>query len=121
MAFSCSVWAEWEQVSVGSSATTYADPATMKREGNRRRIWIVRDLNKIEYLMSSPDKGFLSIQNLMEIDCKEDKLRSLQLTFFRLGMANGEAILSFPVEDGNWSYIAPNTVDRGVLEYACSR
>ena len=56
-------WAGWEEVTRGSSSGNvfYIDPATIRKEGNRRKVWAITDLNKAGSL------GELSIKIRKEV------------------------------------------------------
>jgi len=73
---SSSAMAEW--VSLGESGdktlTNYADPATIRKSGNRVKMWSLYDFKTVQV-------RFRSVRLQIEYDCKEEEYRVfIQLT-----------------------------------------
>ena len=69
-------WAEWVKVSESDGLTGYVDPATIRKNGNLRRVWEIQDLKA-----RGTKFGELSRRVLNEYDCKEERMRTLSATF----------------------------------------
>ncbi len=73
---SSSAIAEWVEVTEGGeeteTITAYADPDTIRKTGNRVKMWVLVDYKKDE-----EEFGILSARLKEEYDCKEKKQRIL--------------------------------------------
>ncbi len=112
-------WAEWVEwvkpLDVArDTAVRYFDPATIRKNGNLRRIWQLNDLKE------RSRNGLLSVRFLVEYDCKEERLRTLSVTSFSGPMATGEIIISNNDAD-QWQYAAPGTLGDYTIKFICSR
>ncbi len=108
------VWAVWVEVSKGDTATTYIDPASIRTNGNIRKVWQIFDL------MARSSYGVLSFRMLAEYDCKGERYRFLSQSGHADHMAKGSA-LSVDDRAGEWAYIAPNTVASDHLHFVCTK
>ena len=114
MAFSCSAWAAWENISKAGSYTYYVDTATIKKEGTIHRAWVMKNRDfKLE--------GEMSVRYLQEFDCKREQSRYLQISQFSGVMGSGDEVDRHDYLDDAWDYIAPGTVDEHLLDYVCAR
>jgi hypothetical protein len=111
MAFSCSLWAEWEFLGETDSSSFFFDAASIKKEGEIRRVWAVSNTN-------IKDKG-ASERHLLEYNCKKEQVRFLSRTKFSEPMALGEA-LEVGNDISNWIYVAPRTVHESLLKRVCA-
>lgn len=88
---SSSAVAEWVPV-VGNEtvgATAYADPATIRKTGNKVKMW---DL--LDYKTAQGDAGmqYMSMKAQTEYDCKEEQSRPLYLSFHSENMGKGKVV-----------------------------
>ena len=109
-----SAWAEWVFYSATDTTTFYYDPATIRKDGHIRRVWVLLDDRKRR------DNGVMSSRVRFEYDCKQERYRFLALSTHSEPMAGGEVLL-MGGEDNNWIAIAPNTVDEIILKIACAK
>lgn len=107
-------WADWVKVSETDEVTFYIDPATIRKDGNLRRVWEIQDLKK-------PDKeGVMSRRGLLEYDCKDERDRVLSFSAHSDPMAGGKLLFSLN-EPGKWDYIPPETLRRTTMRIACAK
>lgn len=111
---SAPVWAAWEEVVTGVSGdVAYIDPATIKKDGNIRRVWGLTDL------ANPTSEGILSRRYLREIDCKNERTRILTISGHSKAMGDG-VTLGINAEVQSWNYIAPETVMSFIQKRVCS-
>ena len=113
MTFSCSLWAEWIYVTEGVGGQLFIDTATIKRTGDNRRVWELRNLNEAF-------KGGMSMRALSIYDCKNEKKKILALSIHLEPMAKGKVLESINSENSEWDYIAPRTIDSETLDFVCA-
>ena len=107
-------WAEWVKVDETDEVVIYVDPATIRKDGNLRRIWEMQDLKARDL------DGSLSRRALSEYDCKEERLRLLSLSTHSGQMAMGKIIITVS-PSGKWDYAAPGTSGQTMLKFVCTR
>lgn len=105
--------ADWEKISENDTVTFYVDFATIRKDGDLRRVSSLSDLKKKD------PAGQLSQQTLDEYDCKGKQSRILSWTGHAESMGKGVALLSF-IKPTNWSRVAPGSIEATMLEMVCS-
>jgi hypothetical protein len=106
-------WAKWVKVSEDNEATYYADPVTVRKDGNIRRMWELQDLKK-RYKNREMSRRYLS-----EYDCKERRHRMLTISAHSEPMARGTLLATEGTS--TWDYIAPHTDGAAILEVVCTK
>jgi hypothetical protein len=111
-----SAWAEWVMFTKAKNeeVTHYFDPATIRKDGNMRRVWQLNDLSKRD------KAGEMSRRMRFEYDCKQERYRVLGFSIHSEHMASGTVLL-YAGEDNNWREIAPETVAEKLLKIACAK
>ena len=107
--------AEWVKYATNDLGTNlYFDPATIRVDGNLRRVWGLQDLKQRD------SKGAMSRRGLEEYDCKDGRMRILSFSFHSEPMARGMIIAS---EDSpsKWVYIPPGAVYEHLLKHLCRK
>ena len=113
--FSCPIWAEWVMYSKDEEdGTFYLDPATIRKDGNMRRVWLLRNFNQRN------KDGAMSNRNRMEIDCKQERFRFLALSTHSEPMAGG-TVLTQEGEANDWTAIPPNTTGERIFNLICAK
>lgn len=107
-----SVRAEWVKVAESSDADYFSDPATIRKNGDLRRIWEVEN-------MKVP-KEFVSARALQEYDCQEGAVRRLAYSDFSGRMATGTVLYSSD-RPGPKRYVAPGSVNHALFTFACAQ
>jgi hypothetical protein len=106
-------WAEWVKVSETDDGSSYIDPATIRRIGDVRRVWVLQDLKQSSI-------GVMSRRALEEFDCKEERRRILTLSSHSGAMASGDVIAT-DNSPGEWDYLPPNTPGATILGIVCAK
>ena len=105
----------WVFVTGNSNAADfYVDADSIKKIGTNRRVWILQDLKKRTV------NGSLSAKLLREIDCNEEKIRSLQFTFYAENMLKGE-MMNTVTRTGEWEFVSPDSMNKDVLDAVCKK
>lgn len=107
-------WAEWVKVNETETGVIYVDPATLRKDGDLRRVWGLTDLK------ARDAGGELSRRRLDEYDCRQERYRILSISTHSGSMAMG-TILFRDSDSSEWQYAAPGSVAGDLLGFACSR
>jgi hypothetical protein len=107
-------WANWINFGGNSILTVYIDPASLRKDGNFRKIWQLQDLQQRD------KDGEFSRRVRMEYDCKNERFRALSWTMHSAQMAQGE-ILSDNSKAAQWSDIPPGTIADDILKLVCTK
>ncbi|MEO0048650.1 MAG: hypothetical protein RLZZ410_1609 [Pseudomonadota bacterium] len=109
--FSTAVNAEWTFVSEGTDVIQYIDIDRIKRNGKSVKVWTLYDIKK----SVKPHKSAIMLR---EFDCRDDKDRTLQVTFYSGQMGTGSPVKSFSDID-EWSYVTPGSVSYTLMDLVC--
>ncbi|MBI3370193.1 MAG: hypothetical protein HY017_00350 [Betaproteobacteria bacterium] len=105
-------WAEWMNYAETDEVAFYIDLATVRKDGNRRRVWALHDLKQ------RGPRGDSSIRLLFEYDCKDRLNRILARITYSGKMLTGTA-LDVDHKISEWNQIAPRTIFEAALEMLC--
>lgn len=105
--------AEWVKVGETEAAVHYIDAATIRRDGNLRRVWTVQDMRETD------PAGVRSIRALEEYDCLTERFRYLSLTAHSAPMAGGQVIAAHELDD-NWTGRLPGTKPSAIEKIVCT-
>lgn len=101
--------ADWVFMGMGQGRTVYIDRESIRSmpDGNKRAwFW---------HVYAEPDEfGTTSAQGLMEFDCKEGRIRSLQINFLK-----GEEVAARDNNISEWDYVAPDSRGETQLNFLC--
>jgi hypothetical protein len=97
-----------------SAADFYVDADSIKKAGSTRRFWVLQDMKK-----PTPNAS-KSAKTLREIDCTDEKFRSLQYTFFSGKMVTGK-LISTTTNASDWHFIEPGSMDKDVMDFVCKK
>lgn len=114
---SAPAWAEWVKSweSKTSGTITYFDPATIRKDGNLHRVWVLQELR-----IRGKEYGEMSRRALWEFNCPEERFRSLQISFHTDSMAKGSRLLT-DNDPSDWQYIPPNTGGAVLHKLICAK
>jgi len=113
-AVSSSAKAEWVEIGTTNKSTVYADPTTIRKSGNKVKMWALWDYSTAQEGGSKP---YMSVRIQNEYNCKEETHRQIFATVFTDNMARGNEIAS---QGGRgWEPIAPRTHDEALWQFAC--
>ncbi|MEJ1959231.1 MAG: surface-adhesin E family protein [Nitrosomonadales bacterium] len=115
--------AEWMQVGSNQNFTSYADPTTIQKEGNkvmegsRAKMVSLVDYNGV---MTKAGKTYASIKVQHEFDCRQEQIRVLFYTTYAGHMGNGLAVESKFVP-GNWRPVSIRSIEEVLWKIACEK
>ena len=116
---STSVFAEWTEV--GQSAdgmTAYVDFGTIKRKGNKVKMWKLFDYKTVKE--SGVDR-YLSEMRRGEYDCEEETIGLFDWHWYSGNMAEGEIVRSNTnIKDAIQSVI-PGSMGETLFKIACGK
>ena len=111
-------YAEWMSLGESESGTTvYADPATMRREGDLVKMEVLFDFKTIQ---TKAGVSYLSAKAQMEYDCAEQRFEGLAVMYFSGNMGNGN-LLDRSSGKGKWLRVSPGSLDQALWKLACGK
>ena len=117
---STSVFAEWTEVSGNDDVgiTAYADFGTIKRKGNKVKMWKLFDYKTVKE--SGVDR-YLSEMRRGEYDCEEETIGLFDWHWYSGNMAEGEIVRSNTnIKDAIQSVI-PGSMGETLFKIACGK
>ena len=96
---SSSAMAEWVAIAAADGIISYANPATIRKSGNKVKMWSLIDFNSVQE--DAGDK-FLSSKSQNEYDCKEERIRTLYFSWHSENMGDGDVVYIDRKPDKNW-------------------
>jgi len=111
--------ADWVQVSRSEYATAYADPATIRRTGDRVKLWNLFDFKTIRVSKAS-GKSYMSSKSQNEYDCSEEQSRPHYFSWHSENMGKGEVVVSSS-DVGKWEPVPPGTMNEEIMGWACGK
>ena len=117
---SCSpVFAEWVAVGgkVEGGMRAYADPATMRREGNLVKMEVLFDFETIQ---TKAGVSYLSAKAQMEYDCAEQRFGGYAVMYFSGNMGSGN-LVDRSSGKGKWLPVSPGSLDQALWKFACGK
>ena len=114
---SSSVSAEWDYIARAAdrSSTTYIEGTSIRKSGDKVKLWEMLDYEKGRQLGS---KQVLSFKSLKEHDCKEKKYRGLSVIFYSENMERGTIVYSNN-DTRPWKNVIPGSTNEVSFKYAC--
>lgn len=116
---SSSAIAEWVKVGRGTDGIYYTDPTSLRRAGNRVKMWILRDNYHAD--RESTDKPSMSMKAQNEYDCKEEKSRILYTSYYSGNMGGGNAVHAYSNYAKEWLPCVPESMSGTLWELACGK
>jgi len=110
-----SAWAEWVKVAENDIADYYIDPASIRKDGNLRKVWQIQNLKQ-----QDKEGGELSRRSRDEFDCKQERYRTLSVSEHSGPMASSTTLSS---SEGpfRWREIPPGAIGETVLKIVCAK
>jgi len=117
--FSISAFADWTVVGPGDYiATSYADRATIKRNGAMATMSGMYDFKRQDF--TPEGKGLYSTVVLREYDCDRRRVRLLSSIDFAGPMGSGGAV-DTSARVGRWEDIVAGALDEAFWNIACRK
>lgn len=112
-------YAEWVSIGVDNprGRTVYADPDTIRLNGDVVKMW---SLNDYKTLQTGPSASYLSYKVQNEYDCAEERMRQLAATFFSGNMGRGD-VVSVHLNKGPWQPVDPGSLGQSEWDVACDK
>ena len=115
--FSTSVMAEWTRVSDNDTYTAYADLATIRKSGDRVKMWDLFDYKVVQ--TSSDGTPRLSAAGQAEYDCKEETSRVLTFDWYSKNMGAGKVVYSSGNIHEEPRPMPPGSTEETLFKLAC--
>ena len=117
---STSVFAEWTEVGQSADDTTvYADFGTIKRKGNKVKMWKLYDFKTVKKL--GENDRYLSEMRRGEYDCEEETVRMLDLHGYSGNMKTGHNVYSSNNIKDEATSILPESIGETLFKIACGK
>ena len=113
-AMSSSTMAEWVKIGSYDSFDNYAEPSTIRTNGNRVKMWTLRNYNSVQ------TDGMVSMTAQKEYDCAEEQVNVLFLTGYTGPMGHGNEIASGTTRP-DWRPISPGRLSEIEWKLACGK
>ena len=123
---STSVFAEWTPVdgSKDGDMTVYIDFGTIKRKGNKVKMWKLYDFKTVKKLavkkLGENDR-YLSGVFYTEYDCEEETGRMLDLYLYSGNMRQGDIVYSHKNIKEEAESIIPQSIEESLFKIACDK
>lgn len=115
---SSNAMAKW--VEVGSEhdvVSTYADPGTIRKEGNTVKLWTLTDRKSPRTIAGATH---LSMKLHEEYDCKQKLNRSHGASFHSKNMGKGKVVSSDSYMS-EWEPVYPGSASEILWKFACEK
>jgi len=113
---SSSAMAEWVKVSEDKLVTAYADPTTIRKLGDKVKMWALWDYSTAQ---EGDSKPYMSVRIQNEYNCKKEIHRQIFATVFTDNMLKGNKIDTQGGRD--WEPITPRTFGEALWKFACGK
>jgi hypothetical protein len=116
-AVSNSAMAEWVAIGTGDGFILYANPETIRKSGNKVKMWSLTDYNSVREVGS---EKFLSDKSQGEYDCKKEQAKNLYSSWHSENMGKGN-VVSTTNKPREWFPVAPDSIGEVSLKFACGK
>lgn len=113
---SVSAIAGWVKIAGDEVQTAYADSSTVRKAGDKAKIWGLLDFKKAKTL--SNGDLYLSQKSLHEYDCKEEQGRGLFSAAHSENMGRGDQLASND-KPREWQPVTPDSMNAALFKIAC--
>ena len=112
-------YADWVETVQSDQAgmTIYVDSDTIRRKGDRVKMWELIDYTTIQTVAGT---SYLSARVQREYDCAGDLHRTLALTKLSGNMGAGTVILTNS-EEQKWEPVDPGSIGKRLWKVACNK
>ena len=112
--------AEWVKVasSDDGNITYYADPATIRKVGDKVRVWTLTDYKTSN--VAGGDQQYLSTKVQEEFDCAKETARHLNLSAFSGNMGAGKEV-GREKNPAKWHPVVHESIGEDVWKFACGK
>ena len=111
-------YADWMSLGESDSGTTvYADPTTIRREGDLVKMWVLFDFKTVR---TKEGVSYSSAKAHMDYDCAEQRYEGLAVMYFSGNMGNGN-VIDRSSGKGKWLRISSDSLDHTLWKLACGK
>lgn len=110
--------AEWVLVGSNDEFTTYVNPSTILKSGNRVKMWKLHNFEAAQ--IHDSGKQFMSIKAQSEFNCKEEQSRTLYYSMQSERMGGGNSIIT-DSKRGEWIPVVPDSIFETLWKFACGK
>ena len=116
---STNVFAEWTRVngSTDGNVIVYVDYGTIRRKGNKVKMWSLFDYKKVQIVANT---RYLSDLTRYEYACEEETTRVLDFYWHSRNMRSGDIVYSSTNMKNEGTSIIPGSINEGLFKIACS-
>ena len=115
---STNVLAEWTKVTESSKSIVYADIQSIRKNGNKVKIWALLDFKTVQTV---DNDRYLSSLTRYEFDCSEETARQLDFYWYSGNMKKGDIVYSDTNITDQPRTVVPESVEEHLLAVACGR
>lgn len=121
--FSTNVMAEWTRVSGDDDSTAYADLSTIRKSGDKVKMWEMADFTAAQTVKTPSNMLYLylSMESQYEYDCKEETSRMLTFIWYSKNMGAGEVIYKSGNIHAEFEPVAPGSYGGILFKVACGK
>jgi hypothetical protein len=113
-------YAQWAAVGENVDLDTiYVDIETIRRRGELAEVWVMTD-SKLAKRFLDTNTFYLSVRQLQQFNCDEERSRILNATWFSSNMGKGTMIDTL-TKEGQWNPLPPGSVGRRLMEVICKK
>ena len=110
--------AEWTVAGGNDQFVQYVDRATIRRNGNLVKMWVLSDLKTVQ---TDAGDSYLSSKAQQEYDCKEEKSRTLAYASYDKTMGDGKVVTSNSNVRAEWEPNYPGSLGETQWKIACGK
>jgi len=118
---SSSAMAGWVEVDTSRRVglTTYADPNTIRKSGNKVEMWVLYDYKTEQ---TNARKPYMSIKGQWRYDCKKEQQQPIYEILLSENMGKGEVIgKAIYKESVKWLPVSPESIGMVYWKLACGK
>ena len=117
---STNVFAEWTAVSVSSdnNQTNYVDVGTIKKKGNKVKMWTMYDYKTVKMIEND---SFLSQVFHYEYDCENETIKQLDFIWYSGNMKSGDVVYSQRNMNIEPISVTPESINEHLFKIACGK
>lgn len=120
---SSSALAAWVQVGSSTDFNSYADPASIRKDGvGAMQGSKAKMLSLIDYttVLTAAGKSYASIKAQHEFDCRQEQVRMLYSSIYSGHMGNGVEVES-KFQPENWRPVPTRSIEEILWKVACGK
>lgn len=116
---SSSAAAAWVEVGGSEGFTAYVDPSSIRRAGNRVKMWYLHDFKTAQVSQSTGER-YRSAKVESEHDCRDERWRILYFTWHSGNLGEGIVVFINPNPQG-WVPVSPGSAAETQWKFACGK